>query len=119
MAIREELRKSGRQVFGPLVGMLLIGYFAFHAIEGERGVRSWSEFDRRIAEAEDILGGLRGERDGLDRRVAMLYRDSLEPDLLDGRARVLLDMIGTDEMIIPLVGRAAPSPVVGASASTR
>jgi cell division protein FtsB len=104
MAVMFELRRRARHVVGPVVGTLLLGYFAYHAFEGDRGLLAMRDLDRRIVEAEATLDILAGERDYLDRRVAMLHPNSLDRDLLEERARVLLNLAHGDDIAVSPAG---------------
>lgn len=100
MALVFELKRRARHVVGPLVGSLLVAYFAYHAVEGDRGIRAWQRLDGEIAEARDVRDRLAGEQAALDRRVAMLRPDSLDADLLEERARLVLGYIPANSVIL-------------------
>ena len=100
MALVSELKRRARHVVGPLIGSLLVAYFAYHAVEGDRGIRAWQRLDGEIAEARDVRDRLAGEQAALDQRVAMLRPDSLDADLLEERARLVLGYVPADSVIL-------------------
>jgi cell division protein FtsB len=82
------------------MGLAVLSYFGYHAIHGERGLMTWWQLrqDIRIAEAE--RADIAAERAILERRVTLLRPDRLHPDMLDERARDMLNLIGPDELVI-------------------
>ena len=100
MALVFELKRRARHVVGPLIGSLLVAYFAFHAVEGDRGIRAWQRLDGEVAEARAVRDRLAGEQAALDRRVAMLRPESLDSDLLEERARLILGYVPSNAVIL-------------------
>ncbi len=100
MAVWREIKRRARDVVGPVLGFCIVGYFAYHSVEGDRGITAFVRLTERIAEAQAQLGDLRSERQALERRVRLLRADSLDPDLLDERARQILNYARPDEVII-------------------
>lgn len=102
MAVIRELRRQARQIFASLLGITVIGYFAYHAVEGERGLRSYFALKHRIelttAQRDDAVA----ERRTIERRVTALRPDSLDLDMLDERARQVLNLVHEDELVIQL-----------------
>ena len=49
------------------------------------------DLDQQIAQLSGELAGLKAERGTWERRVSLLRADSIDPDMLDERARVLLN----------------------------
>jgi cell division protein FtsB len=69
---------------------LFIGYFAANAFTGNHGLRAQQDLDQQMSSMQEELGQLKTERALWDRRVALLRSDSLDPDMLEERARLLL-----------------------------
>ena len=69
----------------------VIGYFGLNAYSGNRGLRAQQDLDEQIAQLNDELAGLRAERATWERRVLLLRAGSIDPDMLDERARTLLN----------------------------
>lgn len=91
-------RCRGRIV--PVSCALLLVYFGYHAIQGDRGLLSWIKLSDELAEARIALEVTAGKRAGLERKVALLRPDGLDPDMLDERARYMLSLARTDEVVI-------------------
>jgi cell division protein FtsB len=92
--------KRVQQIFGPLIAVTLVIYFVYHLIQGERGVLSWMRLNQRITVAEKRLDEVQMEQNALEQRVHLLRPDSLDPDMLEERARVVLNFARKDEIII-------------------
>ena len=72
---------------------MLIGYFGVNAYTGNHGLRAQQDLDQQIAELSAEYSQLEGERLRWERRVALLKADSIDPDMLDERARALLNYV--------------------------
>ena len=100
MAVWAELKKRAKDVIGPVLGFCAVGYFAYHSVEGDRGLFALVRLSEQIQEARAQLDELSAERKALDRRVANLRPDHLDPDMLDERVRLILNLARPDELII-------------------
>jgi cell division protein FtsB len=56
--------------------------------------------DQQIAQLSGELAGLKAERGTWERRVSLLRADSIDPDMLDERARVLLNYADPRELTL-------------------
>ena len=83
MSLIPELKRRARHVVGPLIGSLLVVYFAYHAVEGDRGIRAWQRLDGEINEAQAVRDRLSDQQAAFEKRVAMLRPESLDADLLE------------------------------------
>jgi cell division protein FtsB len=70
---------------------LVIGYFGVNAYTGNRGLRARQDLDQQIAQLSGELAALQAERATWERRVNLLKPESIDRDMLDERARVLLN----------------------------
>lgn len=102
MAVLRELRRQGRQIAVSLLGVTFIGYFAFHAIEGDRGLRAYFALMHRMHLAQNELGQLRAQRQVIERRVSLLRPDGLDLDMLEERAHEVLGFVHDDEVVVLL-----------------
>jgi cell division protein FtsB len=79
----------------------LIGYFAYHAVEGDHGLRKRTMLSEKIERLEAELKALKGERVRVEHDVALVTtRARKEPDLLDEQARALLNYTKPDEIVV-------------------
>jgi cell division protein FtsB len=112
-ALGRALIRALRQTIGPAIGAAIVGYFAYHATQGDRGLIALSHLQNEIQQAEAVLAQVRGERTDLEQRASLLKRDHLDPDMLDERARAVLNYSHPDDVII-LVPRSSVAPPVTA-----
>jgi len=101
MTMSPEFKKRLRQAIGPSVGACLFGYFVYHAIEGDRGVMAWLRMSQQLADSKATLATLQGERHKVQNQVALLST-SIDPDLLDERARLMLNVAEPADRLVIL-----------------
>lgn len=95
------LKRRAQAAVLPAVFLALCGYFAYHATHGTRGLLAR---DARLGEIASARGGLaeaEAERDSMERKVAGLRSERLDPDVLEERARALLNVVARDEIVVP------------------
>ena len=99
-------RKRFRTILNALtlyaMAALVIGYFGVNAYTGNRGLRAKQDLDAQIAQLSGELAGLRAERGTWERSVALLQAESIDPDMLDERARALLNYADPRELTLRL-----------------
>jgi len=112
MTLAFEIKRRARHVVGPVIGCLLLGYFVFHSVEGDRGIHAWRALDSKIQVAEAKLAVLKGKRETLEKKVAMLHPDSIDRDLLTEQARRVLNYLDKDDFVISgMSARRAPESI--------
>ncbi len=79
----------------------LIGtYFVWHAVNGERGLKTLDEYEHKIAALASELDGLKAEHALWNQRIALLSGRVIDRDLLDEEARAVLGRVRRDELIV-------------------
>jgi cell division protein FtsB len=101
MAIWDEVKRRAKDVIGPVLGFCVVGYFAYHSVEGDRGLVAYLRLNEQIVLAKAQLAEVAAERKALEQRVSLLRPNRLDPDMLDERARLLLNLARPDEVVIP------------------
>lgn len=99
MNLVAELRTRARHVIGPVLGILAIAYFGFHAIHGDRGLLAWWQLRQQVETARASLHLVAEEKDALTRRVRLLHPESLDPDMLEERVRIMLNYGHIDDIV--------------------
>ena len=84
---------------GPLAIACTVAYFGYHAIQGERGLVTWLQLSYQAEQTRVELALSRAEERRLAHRVALLRSDNLDPDMLDERARTVLNLASADEVV--------------------
>ncbi len=101
MFVVDEIRRRARAITGPVLGVSLVCYFAYHLFVGDRGLIAWLHLTQQLRDGKATLAALDSEKRALDHRVGLLRPDHLDPDMLDERARAVLNLAGSDEIVIP------------------
>lgn len=81
---------------------LLIGYFWIHAYSGNHGLKAQQDLLTQEAELSRGLERLKAERNAWEHRVMLLRPKSIDPDLLDERARAQLDFVHSRDLVLLL-----------------
>ncbi len=100
MGLFSELRSRARHVVGPVIGICAIGYFAYHAINGQRGMLALRQLTQQVDVANLEFQSVHSERKSLEHKVKLLHPESLDPDMLDERARLMLGYGYEDDIIV-------------------
>jgi cell division protein FtsB len=69
----------------------LIGYFGVNAYTGKYGLHAQAALDQEMVALTSELARLKQDRLALEQRVSLLRAESLDPDMLDERARFQLE----------------------------
>ena len=100
MKVLTELRLRSSHIIGPIIGVCLIVYFVYHAVQGDRGlIASW-QLSKQVTQAENTYSMLNQKRAELQNRVTLLNPFSLNSDMIDERARFMLGYTKPDEVVI-------------------
>lgn len=83
-----------------LIAAGVVGYFVYHAQHGNRGIETKAALKRQIAALNDELAELKEQRADWERRVAMLRADNVDRDLLEERARISLNRLHRNDVVI-------------------
>jgi cell division protein FtsB len=84
---------------------LLIFYFGYHALTGERGLLHGAMREETLASRIQTLKSLRAEREALQTRVRLLSDDNLSRDLLEERARAQLGFADPRDYVVRVTPR--------------
>lgn len=88
-----------------LICAALTVYFGYFALYGRHGLVNYAKLQRESELRQADLALILAERRALERRVNLLKPDSIDPDLLEERARDTLGLTGPNELVLP---RSAP-----------
>ncbi|CAO3419497.1 Cell division protein DivIC (FtsB), stabilizes FtsL against RasP cleavage [Azospirillum doebereinerae] len=91
-----------RQAIAPALCACVVTYFAYYAIHGDRGLVAMKQIQGEIAQAETVLDQLKGERERMERRAQLLRGDNLDRDMLDERARSMLNLSNVRDVVVTL-----------------
>jgi cell division protein FtsB len=97
----------------PLLSLGVGGYFGYHLQTGDHGLEARAALEKRKIVLAGELAGLQDVRKRLERDVALLRPESLDPDMLDERARAILNLAHPDDLV--MLKRRAPAAEPGSS----
>ncbi|HEY2534172.1 MAG TPA: septum formation initiator family protein [Xanthobacteraceae bacterium] len=100
MVTRKRLRSFLSALALYAMAAFLIGYFGVNAYSGNHGLKAKEAIDRQTTELSLELARLKVERAQWERRIALLKSDDIDPDMLDERARALLDYVDPNDLIL-------------------
>jgi cell division protein FtsB len=89
-----------RRSLFPLMCLSVIVYFAYHAVQGDNGLLAWYKLQSEARELEAELATVQAERRALEADVALMRPESLDPDMLDQRARETLNLAHPNDITI-------------------
>lgn len=89
-----------KQNFLSLLCFCLVCYFGYHALMGERSVMRLMALERKMETVSATYDVRKAEREALESHVSRLRPGSIDPDLLEERARFVLGYTRDDEQII-------------------
>jgi cell division protein FtsB len=89
-----------RQILVPIIFAMMFGYFGYHLVNGDRWLLAMAHLQRETMIADQNLAEAETTRKIWERRVAALRNQSLDPDMLDERARILLNFSRKEDIIV-------------------
>ena len=85
-----------------LLTSVLVLFFGFHIIAGDRGILARPELDRKIILAEEKLELLQRHQQFLAQRIGLMQSDSVDADMLAETARAELGLYAPNDVIITI-----------------
>jgi cell division protein FtsB len=96
--------KRARAILYPLLLCCIAGsiggYFVWHAVNGERGLKTNDEYEQKMAALRGELEGLKSEHALWDHKIALLSGRAIDRDLLDEEARALLGRVNRNDLVV-------------------
>lgn len=77
-----------------------MGYFAYHAVEGDYGLFALGKLQDRVEALQTDLATARAEREKMESHVSLMRPESLDRDMIDERAREALNMADAKDIVI-------------------
>jgi cell division protein FtsB len=100
MIVRKRLRSVLAALGLYASAALMIGYFGVNAYTGARGIKANQDLAQQMSLLTAELAALKLERQRWEHRVSLLRSDAIDPDLLDERARVVLDYADPRDLVL-------------------
>jgi len=102
MTLLPEIRRRAGNSLAPLICICLIIYVGYHAVNGDHGLITWYRLNMQINDLKAEQAQVSAELSVMQRRTTLLKPDSLDPDLLDERAREILGYADRRDLVILL-----------------
>lgn len=93
------LNNNSKKIILNIFLALLLGYFVFHCIYGNKGIIAYLKVNGQLEKAHDELRSLQAERVELEHNVKLLRTESLNKDMLDEQARKVLGVAAPTEQV--------------------
>ena len=100
MQVSREFSRRLKSLAAQLLGACVAGYFIYHAVQGDRGILAWLRVTQQLEAAQVELTQSAIDRAALEQRVALLNNSSLDLDMLEERARIMLNFSDPDDVVI-------------------
>jgi cell division protein FtsB len=100
MKVLSEIRFRSRYILGPVLGTCLFFYFFYHAIQGDRGLIAFWQLTKQVNQAEDVLKRVSTSELAIQHRVSLLNPHTVNRDMLEERARLMLGYSIEGEIIV-------------------
>lgn len=95
-----EWRRRARAGVAPLIFLALTGYFVLNALEGPHGLLEYVADRARLETAQKQNAAVEADRQQWEIRVAALRTDHLDADMLDERARAMLNLVNPTDIVV-------------------
>lgn len=96
------MRRRVRSAVLPLLFLTLAAFFAWQSTQGDRGLWAIAAREQRLAQSRAELTRAEAERAAWERRVASLRGPhGIDRDLLEERARAVLNLADPRELVVP------------------
>ncbi len=102
--LRNTVKRQAKAALPPLLFLALAGYFAWNATRGDLGLRAYAAREQDLARAETARAQAAEDVATWQRRVAALRPEHLDADVIDERARAMLNLADPADIVVPYGG---------------
>jgi cell division protein FtsB len=95
------VRRVVRSVVPPTIFLGIAVYFGWNATQGDHGMQAYQQQLGLLAQAQQVQQDALTEQAAWRRRVNGLKEQSLDTDILDERARAMMNMADRNDIVIP------------------
>ncbi len=100
LGLMDEIRARAQHVIGPVIGISFVVYFAYHVLHGDRGLIALRQLTQTVESTKQVNYSISEKRIALEKRVRLLYSGSLDPDMLEEQARLMLNYGYADDIVV-------------------
>jgi cell division protein FtsB len=100
MGFGREAKRRLKAAVAPLIFLSLVGYFGWSVARGNHGLVAYAQRQELLAQAQADQAKALAERDNWARRIAGLRARNIDADMLDERARAMLNLAEPSDIIV-------------------
>ncbi len=100
MVVRKRLRAILFQMLLYVCCGVASGYFIWTALNGDRGLRTKTEYKTQIAALRGELDALKADHAQWDHRISLMRSEAIDADMLQEQARSTLDYVDPRDLVI-------------------
>lgn len=100
MGLGRVIRRKVRAVAAPAVFLSLVAYCGWNAVQGDHGLQAFARRQEQLKAMQAELVRVQAEQQVWERRVAGLRVQRLDPDMLDERARAMLNVADPGDLVM-------------------
>ena len=94
------LRRFFSRSWPIIIGFVILAYFSYHALTGERGILKYWDIQEKIEEKDFTLLQLREKREVLQQKIKRLHPKSIDMDFLEEKAIEILNYFHPAHVLI-------------------
>lgn len=99
--LRNAVKRQAKAALPPLLFLALAGYFAWNATRGDLGLRAYAAREQDLARAEAARALAAEDVTIWQLRIAALRPEHLDADVIDERARAMLNLAEPADIVVP------------------
>jgi cell division protein FtsB len=99
MRLAQGLKRRTREAAPPVLFLAISAYFAWNVVKGEHGLIAYAARQLQLKAGQAELAHAQAEQATWQHRVDAL-RDRLDPDMLDERARAMLNVADPADLVV-------------------
>jgi len=100
MSFASAVRRQAIGLLPPAVFMAFTAYCIWQVGRGDHGLKTYAIRQQQLVAAEAELVAAEAERDALEKRVAGLRLNHIDPDTLDERARMMMNLADPSDLVV-------------------
>ncbi len=100
MGFWANVKRRLKAATAPLLLLSVAAFFGWNATQGNHGLVAYAQRQVMLAQVQADNAAARSERDAWLRRIAGLQASHLDPDLLDERARAMLNYADPRDVVV-------------------
>ncbi|QNT78708.1 FtsB family cell division protein [Entomobacter blattae] len=101
MGLGRAIKKLIKAIIPPCLFIGLTAYFSWNAIQGEHGIKSYQNQLKLLEKAKQARKDALSEQQAWAKRIKGLKENGLDKDILDERARAMLSLANSNDLVIP------------------